>query len=248
MTTRRAGPTAAEPKKVAMALKGEGKKAVVSAPRDGRGRCGDGRLQELDQEGRRAAVRARRGRSQPPQEVIKAGNAWGEKGKPLPKWIELKGGVPNAPAGTSETATQSLAAGQVPGAAARRQPVRRVRGDRRGQGQVATPAATIDATEYSFRSTGPEGGQVQGAVRQQGRRAALRRRPADQPGQVDRGRQDLLQGGKGPPRSARRAASTARSATAAANRYSPWTSKRANTPSCASSPTARADRPTWPRA
>ena len=141
-----------------MSLKGEGKSAVVSAPESVEAGVVSVSFKNSTKKGAGLQF-VRIVGDHTPAEVIKTGNSWGEKGTPLPKWIELKGGVPNAPPGTSETSTQTLEAGkylalQLDG---NQYAEFEVTGD--AKGQVKAPAATIDATEYSFKTTGLKAGK-----------------------------------------------------------------------------------------
>ena len=92
-------------------------------------------------------------------EVQKAGDAWGEKGKPLPDWLRLEGGVRTTNPGETATVTQNLAAGkyyvydiETNGNA----PM-----EVTGSGASGNPTAgpKIDATEYKFTSSGLKSGK-----------------------------------------------------------------------------------------
>jgi hypothetical protein len=69
--------------------------------------------------------------------------------------------VPNAPPGTSETATQTLEPGRYLALELDGNEFAEfeVAGD--GKGKVKAPAATIDATEYSFKPSGLKAGKSQ---------------------------------------------------------------------------------------
>ncbi|MDQ4072394.1 MAG: hypothetical protein M3088_05910, partial [Actinomycetota bacterium] len=86
------GSAPSAPKAVALELTGSGKKATMKAPASvGAGLAkvtlknsskSEGGVQLVRVEGRHTT-----------EEVGKAGAAWGEKGKPLPDWFQLEGGV-----------------------------------------------------------------------------------------------------------------------------------------------------------
>ena len=117
--------------------------------------------------------------------------------------------MPNTAPGKSDSATQTLKPGKYYAADLESNGVAEfeVTGD--GKDQVEAPAATIDATEYAFKAVGAQGRQVRGAVRQQGRPAALRGRAADER-RARRSRTCARSSRRrrASPRSARRAAST----------------------------------------
>lgn len=152
------GGDAAKPTKVAMELKPAGKKATVSAPKSIEAGVVTVDLKNSTKKGGGLQF-VRIVGDHSPAEVIKVGNSWGEKATPLPDWIELKGGVPNAPPGTSETATQSLVPGKYLALELEGNEYAEfeVTGD--GKDQVDAPAATIDATEYSFKASGLKAGK-----------------------------------------------------------------------------------------
>jgi hypothetical protein len=148
----------ATPKKVSMELKPAGKKATVVAPESIDAGVVTVDFKNSTKKGAGLQF-VRIVGDHTPAEVIKTGNSWGDKGTPLPKWIELKGGVPNAPPGTSEVATQALEPGkylalQLDG---NQYAEFEVTGD--GKGKVDAPAAAIDATEYSFKASGLKAGK-----------------------------------------------------------------------------------------
>jgi hypothetical protein len=93
-------------------------------------------------------------------EALAAGNAWGEKGKPLPGWALAAGGAGDVKQGESTTVTQQLEPGmyvvadlnsgasaefEVTGAA--------------GGGEPAADGGTITATEYAFEAEGLSAGR-----------------------------------------------------------------------------------------
>ena len=80
---------------------------------------------------------------------------------------------------------------------------RRVRGDGRGIRRDPSDRPPHHAVDYSFNTTGLKAGEVRGGLRQQGQGAPLRRRPADQARQDDRGREEVIaeeaEDGESPP-------------------------------------------------
>jgi hypothetical protein len=92
------------------------------------------------------------------QQALKAGNAWGNGGKPLPAWLHLAGGFGTVKAGQSATATLKLDPGSyaVLDLEAKGKPVYgtfNATGKASGD-QVPGAAATIRAAEYAFTTSG----------------------------------------------------------------------------------------------
>jgi hypothetical protein len=95
-----------------------------------------------------------------PQEVLKAGNAWGDKGKPLPDWLTLAGGVGNAEPGQTLNASQKLEAGNYLAIALEGNAYAPMKVTGSGTGSAPpTSASKITAVEYSFKSTGLKAGK-----------------------------------------------------------------------------------------
>jgi hypothetical protein len=147
------------PTEVAFELKPSGKKATMEGPDSVK--AGVARItlkNSTKDDGSAQLVRVEGDHSA--NEVLAAGEAWGDKGKPLPDWLRLIGGVPNAPPGTSETATQVLAPGKYMAADLESNGVAEfeVTGD--AEGELPAPSASIDAAEYSFESSGFKAGEA----------------------------------------------------------------------------------------
>jgi hypothetical protein len=94
-----------------------------------------------------------------PQEALKAGNDWGERGKPLPSWLHLEGGFGNIDRGATRAGAVNLEPGSymvLDLEATRQNPVYStfiVRG-KPSQDPLPATKATIQASEYKFTSTG----------------------------------------------------------------------------------------------
>jgi hypothetical protein len=95
------------------------------------------------------------------EETLKAGNPWGDKGKPLPDWITLAGGVGDADPGETKTATQSLKPGNyyVIGLEGNATAPMKVTGTE--SGPAPSSAQKIDAVEYKFTASGLKAGKQQ---------------------------------------------------------------------------------------
>ena len=94
-----------------------------------------------------------------PQEALAAGGAWGEKGKPLPSWVNVAGGVGNVEKGETASVTQRLEPGKyvVADVETNASAAFEVTGEA-GGGEPSAPA-TISATEYGFEASGLKAGR-----------------------------------------------------------------------------------------
>lgn len=149
---------AAKPSKLAIEVTGSGKKPTFTVPKSVEGGVVEIQLTNSTKSDRGAQlVGAKAGHT--PQEALAAAAAWGEKGKPLPDWVILAGGVGTVPGGKSASVTQDLAPGQylVADIDTNANAEFEVTGDS-GSGELASDGGTIDATEYQFTSTGLKAG------------------------------------------------------------------------------------------
>jgi hypothetical protein len=94
-------------------------------------------------------------------EALKAGDAWGEGGKPLPDWMLLEGGVPNTGPGKKTAVTQSLVPGKYIAADLESNAVAEFEVTGEKGEDISAPAATIAAKEYSFTASGLKAGQTE---------------------------------------------------------------------------------------
>jgi hypothetical protein len=152
------GESQAKPSRLAIELSGSGKKPTFTVPKSVKGGVTEISFTN-SAEGDHSAqlVGAQDGHT--PREALAAGNAWGEKGKGLPDWVVLAGGLGDVKAGDTASVTQELAPGKYvvadlnSGANAEFA----VTGDS-GGGEVASDGRTIEATEYEFTSSGLKAG------------------------------------------------------------------------------------------
>jgi hypothetical protein len=150
---------AAKPSRLAIEVSGSAKQPSFSVPKSV-----EGGLVEIDftnsAKGEHGAqlIGAKDGHTA--QEALKAGAAWGEKGKPLPEWVIIAGGVGSVPSGQTASASQELAPGKyvVIDLDTDANAEFEVTGDS-GAGELASDGGTIEATEYEFRSTGLKPGK-----------------------------------------------------------------------------------------
>ena len=91
---------------------------------------------------------------------LRAAQAWGERGRPLPRWVHLAGGVGTVKSGETGTATQRLPAGSyvVVDIDSNTSAEFRVTGDG-AEGEPPSTSATIEATEYKFDARGLTAGR-----------------------------------------------------------------------------------------
>lgn len=95
-----------------------------------------------------------------PEEALRAGGAWGEKGRPLPPWVHIAGGVGSTEPGASGSSTQELRPGAhvVVDLESNTSASFEVTGDRR-EAEPDPPPASITASEYKFEAEGLQSGR-----------------------------------------------------------------------------------------
>ncbi len=150
--------SSSEPAKAAFELKPAGKKATMTGPKTIEAGVTEITLKNSTKDGGGVQlIRVEGDHSK--KEVFAKGEAWGDKNEPLPEWLFLEGGVPNTAPGKSESVTQTLKPGKYYAADLESEGAAEfeVTGD--GEGEVEAPAATIDATEYSFTTSGLKAGK-----------------------------------------------------------------------------------------
>jgi hypothetical protein len=148
----------AEPSKLAIELSGSAKKPTFEVPQSV-----EGGVVEISftnsAKGAHSAQLVRAEQGHTPQEALAAGNAWGDKGKPLPDWAFTAGGLGDVEPGETATVTQELAPGKYlvadleSGANAQFE----VTGES-GAGELPSGGGTIEATEYEFTARGLKAG------------------------------------------------------------------------------------------
>ena len=90
-----------------------------------------------------------------PEEVLKAGNAWGDGKSPLPGYVKLEGGIGNVAPGETGVVRQSLSAGKYLALNIDTDAYTEfeITGD--GTGSLASTSGTITASEYAFETAAP---------------------------------------------------------------------------------------------
>ncbi|HYI35915.1 MAG TPA: hypothetical protein VEX39_04890 [Thermoleophilaceae bacterium] len=245
------GSSGDEPTKVAMELKPAGKKPSVSAPESID--AGVVTVDFTNSTKKDAGLQfVRIVGDHTPAEVIKVGNSWGDKGTPLPRWIELEGGVPNAPPGTSETTTQALKPGRYLALRLDGNEYAEFEVSGNASGRVDTPAATIDATEYAFEASGLKAGKSRVRFANKGGQPHFVVGIPLKPGKtIEQAKAFFASEGKGgsPPFAENdEAGFDTPIQDGGGSQLVTLDLRRATTYSPASSPTARAAPHTWPRA
>ena len=95
---------AAKPSKLVIEVSGSAKKPTFSVPKSIEGGVVEIELTN-SAKGTHGAQLIGATDGHTPQEALEAGNAWGEKGKPLPEWVIPAGGVGSVPSGETATVT-----------------------------------------------------------------------------------------------------------------------------------------------
>jgi hypothetical protein len=145
---------AAEPSRLAIELSGSAKKPTFSVPASV-----EGGVVEItftnSAKGDHSAQLVRAEAGHTPKEALAAGGAWGERGKALPDWVVLAGGLGSVTSGASSSVTQELAPGRyiVADLDTNASAEFEVRSDG-GGAEPARDGGTIEATEYAFESSG----------------------------------------------------------------------------------------------
>lgn len=155
---------AAAPSTLALELTGKGKDLKFTGPESVAAGVVEITLTS-DAPGDHAAQLVRIDGDQTAAEVDAAGDAWGDKGKPLPEWLRLAGGV-TAKAGETVTATQVLEPGRYIAidiaADVKPSPAVEFEVTEGGDGgQLPETEATIEMKEYSFVGDGLKAGKQQ---------------------------------------------------------------------------------------
>jgi hypothetical protein len=97
--------------------------------------------------------------NQTAEEVGKAGTAWGDKGKPLPDWLKLEGGVGNTKPGQSGKVTQNLAPGKYYALDIESNKSAPLEVTGSGGGSQPSAGPSVEAVDYSFKATGLKTGK-----------------------------------------------------------------------------------------
>ena len=96
-----------------------------------------------------------------PAEAVKAGQAWGDGGKPLPGWIRFVGGSSSVRPGGTFSAVQALTAGNYIGLDINTNKYVAFEATGDGGAELPSTTATIQAVDYSFEASGLEAGKGQ---------------------------------------------------------------------------------------
>ena len=150
---------AAEPRRLAIELSGSGKNLRFSVPKSvpaGLARIEFKNSARGDHGAQLVSVDA----GPTVEEGLRAGGAWGERGRPLPSWVNLIGGVGSVKSGKTGSVTQQLPAGNyaVLDLDSNTNAKFRVTGDGAGD-EPPSASSRIEATEYEFDSRGLTSGR-----------------------------------------------------------------------------------------
>lgn len=149
---------AAKPTRVAFELKPAGKKATMEGPASVKAGVARITFKNATKKGGGAQLIRIEG-NHTAEQTLEAGEAWGDKGKALPEWMRLEGGVPNTGPGKQTAVTQSLAPGKYLAADIESNAVAEFEVTGEASGEIEQPSSRIDAAEYSFTATGLRAGQ-----------------------------------------------------------------------------------------
>jgi hypothetical protein len=198
------GGTADKPTSLAIKVSGSGKDATFSMPKSAK--AGVTRIEVTnDAKAKHATQFVRIDSGHTPDEASKAASAWGDKGKPLPAWIHLGGGVPTVAPGATGTSTQVLAPGKyfvvdleadnTSGVEATFE----VTGKPPKGAGLEAPTAQINAIEYTFKSAGLKAGPSPVLIQNQGKEPHFIAAARIKPGKTIADVKQAIKSEKGPP-------------------------------------------------
>lgn len=132
-------------------------------------------------------------------EAVKAGEAWGDDGKPLPDWIRFVGGSSSVRAGGTFSAVQVLAAGKYAAVDINTNAyvAFEVTGD--GGGELPRASAAIDAVDYSFAARGLKAGKARVRFTNRGKEPHFALAAPIKPGKTIDDVRESLKSEEGPP-------------------------------------------------
>jgi len=166
------GSSEAKPSTLALSLSGSGKNVTLTGPKS----VPSGVVKivlESKVKGDHSAQLIRYDGDRTPEQIDAAGDAWGDKGKPLPEWLHLEGGV-EAEFGKATTSTQILLPGKyvaldIQSEGGKTPSVAFEVTDGEGGGELPQPAATVLMKEYAFDGVGLKAGRQKVLVENAGR-------------------------------------------------------------------------------
>jgi len=166
------GSSDAAPSKLALELTGKGNNVSFTGPESVAAGVVEISLKsDVPGDGEHAAQLVRVDGEQTFEEVDAAGDAWGDKGKPLAEWFHAVGGV-TAQTGKTVTATQVLEPGRYfaidIGSDAKPTPSLEFEVTEGDSGELPETEASVEMKEYSFASTGLKVGSQQVLVENAG--------------------------------------------------------------------------------
>jgi hypothetical protein len=134
------------------------------------------------------------------EEAVKAGQAWGDRGKPLPEWLTFEGGSGPVARGKPFSGVQELTEGKHLGLDidSNEYVELDVTGDG-GDAELPSTTATIDAVEYSFEASGLRAGKQSVLFANKGKEPHFALAAPIKPGKTIEDVKKSLQDESGPP-------------------------------------------------
>ena len=154
------GGQSSEQKTVAFEISGSGKSPKMTAPKSVEGGVVTVELSNKAKDGHGLQL-GYVDEGHTPQEGLEAAAAWGEKGRPLPAWVHLQGGVGTIAPGGKGSATQELPEGRYFAVDIDSNASAFFRVSGGGGGEEPSAPAKIEASEYKFTASGLKTGKTE---------------------------------------------------------------------------------------
>jgi hypothetical protein len=193
------GGEAAAPKQAVFELSGSGKELTMKGPKSVEGGVVELQFTNSTKKESDAQLVRLKG-DHTAKEALAAANAWAGEGKPLADWFVLAGGVGTTEPSGSGTAIQELEPGSYVAVSTATNAFTEfevTEGD--GDAELPETSARVGAAEYSFESTGLEGGTVRVTVENVGKEPHFVAASKLKPGKTLADAKEFVRTEKGPP-------------------------------------------------
>ena len=155
---------AAEPKPLEFEVTGDAKKAKLNVPKTAEAGLLEVTLKNSVDKGAHSAQLVKIEGDESTEEVLKAGDAWGDKGKPLPDYITFAGGVGNVEPGETGTIVDVFRPGRYVvidfGDEGSQEVTAELELTGDGGGELPAEDAKVSAREYAFQASGLKTGKT----------------------------------------------------------------------------------------